>query len=138
MDTLIVFGFLAAIILVPTILRFRERERLHETLRIALEKGQPIPPDLVSALSSPARVPSAASPAPSAERDLRVGLTLLFVGIGIAAAGYALYLGIGVFSEAGAWITGECVAAAGAIPGFIGIAHLILWRMRRSNDRAAS
>ncbi len=44
------FGFLAAVIIVPQVLRYRERGRLHETLRAAFERGQPVPPELIAAL----------------------------------------------------------------------------------------
>ena len=44
------FGFLGAIIIVPQILRYQERGRLHETLRMAFERGQPVPPELIAAL----------------------------------------------------------------------------------------
>ena len=44
------FTFLAAIIVVPQILRYQERGRLHETLRMAFERGQPVPPELIAAL----------------------------------------------------------------------------------------
>ena len=44
------FGFLAAIIIVPQVLRYKDRERLHQTLRIAFERGQPVPPELIAAL----------------------------------------------------------------------------------------
>ena len=54
-------------------------------------------------------------------------------GLGFAAAAYALYLGIGVVSDTGAWITAECVAAVGAIPGFIGLAYLVLWLAKRNS-----
>ena len=44
------FGFLGAIIIVPQVLRHQERGRLHETLRLAFERGQPVPPELFAAL----------------------------------------------------------------------------------------
>ena len=44
------FGFLAAIIIVPQVLRYKDRGRLHQTLRIAFERGQPVPPELIAAL----------------------------------------------------------------------------------------
>ena len=46
------FGFLAAIIIVPQVLRHQERGRLHETLRLAFERGQPVPLELIAALQS--------------------------------------------------------------------------------------
>lgn len=127
------FGFLAIVIIGPRYLRSRDRDKLHETLRIAYEKGQPVPPELIEALISDgggdARQPRTSAP----DRDLRRGLVLLFVGLGIALAGYALYLGIDVFSDDAAWVTGECVAAAGAIPGAIGVAYLALWLIKRNS-----
>ena len=39
-------------------------------------------------------------------------------------------------SETGAWITGECVAAVGAVPGFIGVAYLLLWLAKRGSTKS--
>jgi hypothetical protein len=44
------FGFLGAIIIVPQVLRYKERGRLHQTLRTAFERGQPVPPEVIAAL----------------------------------------------------------------------------------------
>ncbi len=50
------FGFLGAIIIVPQVLRHQERGRLHDTLRTAFERGQPVPPELIAALQSRRRI----------------------------------------------------------------------------------
>ncbi len=50
------FGFLGAVIIVPQVLRYLERGRLHDTLRAAYERGQTVPPEVVAALSSRRRV----------------------------------------------------------------------------------
>lgn len=134
LQALIFFGFLAVIIVGPRYLRSRDRDKLHETLRIAYEKGQPVPPELIEALISDNKPAAASAPAP--DRDLRRGLVLLFIGLGFAAGGYALYLGISVFSDDAAWITGESIAAVGAIPGFIGLAYLVLWLVKRNSAQA--
>ena len=134
LNTLIVFGFLAAVILGPRYLRSRERDKLHETLRMAYEKNQPVPPELVDALINEERNRPTLVPTP--DRDFRRGLVLVFIGLGFAAAAYALYLGISVFSDTGAWITAECVAAGGAIPGFIGVAYLLLWLAKRGSAKS--
>ncbi len=134
-QTFIVFAFLAAVVIGPRYLRSRDRDKLHETLRMAYEKNQPVPPELVAALISQER-PSSTPQTPTPDRDFRRGFVLLFIGLGFAAAAYALFLGISVFSESGAWITGECVAAAGAIPGFIGLAYLTLWLFRRGATKS--
>jgi multisubunit Na+/H+ antiporter MnhB subunit len=133
-QAIVFFAFLTAIIVLPRYFRSRDRDKLHETLRIAYEKGQPVPPELIAALT---REDNSVGPThtrlPTPDRDFRRGLVLVFIGLGFAAAAYALYLGIGVFSETGAWITGECVAAIGAIPGFIGLAYLVLWLAKRNS-----
>src|ERR1700761_478522 len=134
-QAIVFFAFLTAIIVLPRYFRSRDRARLHETLRIAYEKGQPVPPELIAALTSQDEGP-AQSRLPTPDRDFRRGLVLVFIGLGFAAAAYALYLGIGVFSETGAWITAECVAAVGAIPGFIGLAYLLLWLAKRGSTKA--
>lgn len=136
LEALIFFGFLAVIIIGPRYLRSRDRARLHETLRIAYEKGQPVPPELIEALINDGGAAARTAPVSTPERDLRRGMVLVFVGLGCALAGYALYLGIGVFSDDAAWITAESMAAAGAIPGFIGLAYLVLWLVKRNSAKA--
>lgn len=120
--------FVAAIILVPGYLRYKERGRLHETLRIAYEKGQPVPPELITALQSGVTPARPWTP----ERDLRRGLVLVGIGLGTAALGYGLWYGLMAVNDMAAYITGGCVAGAGAIPGLIGVAYLILWATRRN------
>ncbi len=82
--------FLAAVILVPVYLRYRDRGRLHETLRIAYEKGQPVPPELIEALQSNVAPAQPSTP----DRDLRRGIVLVAVGLGFAGLGYGLWYGL--------------------------------------------
>lgn len=88
----------------------RERERWHETARVALEKGQPLPPP-------PAEFrPRRDDRENSAQRDARGGLVLIALGAGL-------------------WVMFGAVANharfVGAIPGFIGIA-LLLYALGRA------
>src|ERR1700761_825624 len=101
MSTFIVFAFLAAIIIVPQYLRYRDRARLHETLRVAFERGQPVPPELVEALQFRRRGGAAPidalQPYPVAgrpERDLRRGVIWLAIGLGLVGVGGAFYAGL--------------------------------------------
>lgn len=80
----------------------RRQALWHETARIALEKGQPLPP-LQDQETSPSYV--------SKDNDFRSGLVLIAVGAG-------LYLFLNAF-------LGRAFGLVGAIPGFIGVALLL-------------
>lgn len=124
--------FVASIILVPIYLRHRDRDRMHETLRIAFEKGQPVPPELITALQSNVAPRVVSTP----ERDLRRAVVLIALGLGICGLGYGLWYGLMSVSEHAAYISGGCVAGFGAIPGLIGLAYLLLWATRRNQPKA--
>jgi hypothetical protein len=133
----IFWGFVAAVVLVPKYLRSRERSKLLDTLKIAYEKGQPVPPELIEALqrSGSAAPDDQAVPRTTAESDLRRAIVLISVGVGIVLLGYGLYYGISFASEEGGAITGAAVAGCGAIPGLIGVAYLLLWLARRQPSK---
>jgi hypothetical protein len=99
--------FVTLVLIFAIILHFRHRRRLalHEPLRAMIEKGLPIPPEL---LSGGVDGIEAGRPR-SVHRDLRGGLVL--VGLGAVL----LFL-------AGKW---------GAIPLVIGVALLIVWGFER-------
>lgn len=73
--TWIVFGFTAAIVASVLYTRHRDRALRHETIRVALERGQPVPPELLT------------DPRGSRARrsDLSYGVLLLFTGVGLSA-----------------------------------------------------
>jgi len=106
------FAMIAAIVVGPSYLRSREREKLQETLRIAIEKGQPIPPEVIESMTQGARQP------PSADRDLRRGIIWLGVAAGFAAMGWIIGL-----AEPDATYPMLGVAA---FPAFIGLAFLVI------------
>jgi hypothetical protein len=129
---IIFWGFVAAVVLVPKYLKSRERSKLLDTLKVAYEKGQPVPPELIDALQRESvPVTSTGTSVSPAESDLRRAIVLISVGVGIALLGYGLYYGISYASEEGGAITGAAVAGCGAIPGLIGVAYLLLWLARR-------
>ncbi len=118
------FGMIAAIVIVPRWFRTREREALQATLRAAIERGQPLPPEVIDAISRDAKS------LPSSGRDLRTGIILLcvaaaFVTIGITGS----YYSDGDFEPTGVLI------GVGALPGFVGLAFLIMALVGRGKSR---
>ncbi|HWE99950.1 MAG TPA: DUF6249 domain-containing protein [Caulobacteraceae bacterium] len=130
---IVFWAFVAAIILVPIYLRYKERTGLQDTLRKAYETGQPVPPELIEALHKGVAPRAPTTP----ERDLRSGIILICVGLGLAALGYGFWYGLMTVSDIAANVTGGIVAGCGAIPGLIGIAHLILFATRRKPEPVA-
>jgi hypothetical protein len=82
----IIFGTIAAVIIVPFYLRSQERIRVQETLRAAIESGQAMPTEVMENAARNINI----RPAPSPGRDLRTGIIWLGVGLGLAAMGVAL------------------------------------------------
>lgn len=124
--------FLAAVILGPIYLKSKDRERMHETLRIAYEKGQPVPPELIAALQSNSNLKTESTP----DRDMRRAIVLIAVGLGLCGLGYGLWYGLSSVNDIAAYVTGGSVAGAGAIPGLIGVAYLILWLSKRNAPKS--
>ena len=86
------------------VLRVRKQAQLHQTLRLMIDKGTDIPPELFA-------------PPSSAHSDLRRGLVLVGVGLSLL-----ILIGMLEGFGDGSW-------AVGLIPGFIGAAYLIVWRV---------
>jgi hypothetical protein len=108
------FTMIGAIVIVPNYLRIRERREMQKTVRAAIDKGQPLPPELIEAMSKDVR-PRKVS---SAHRDLRIGVILLAVAAGIALTGVAL----GGINDNAMFGT----VSGAAVPGMIGLAFIIL------------
>jgi hypothetical protein len=115
---LTVFGFPVAIVAVIMFSNWAKNRSLHKTVRMMVEKGQPIPPAL---LSTPAAVSAAAGLRPWF--DLRRGIVLMAVGIGIL-----LFFGISAGWEEGVW-------ALGLIPGLIGIGYIFAWGLAYREEK---
>jgi hypothetical protein len=92
--------------IVAIVLTFRHRRQklAHETMRLMIEKGLPVPTELINP-PSPAKPPKS---------DLRRGLIWLAIGIGLTI------LLLKTFEDSGLW-------ALGLIPAFIGVAYLLCW-----------
>ncbi len=100
-----------AAIIVGTVDKLQKRRLRHELLRVALEKGQPLPPELLDEKT-----------AERAQRDdRRSGLISVAVGI-------ALYVFLGLL------IPHYGVKWVALIPGFVGLALLLNWALERAGD----
>jgi hypothetical protein len=113
------FGFLTAIIIVPRWLKSRDRRELQQTLRQAMEKGQPLPAEAIEAITSDARRP------PSPERDFRAGFIFLAAGLGLALFGMMLGAEDGDFVYP--------LVGIGGIPAMIGLALITLGVIGRNH-----
>ncbi len=76
------FAMIAALFLVPDYFKSKDRARLHETLRIAYEKGQPVPPELIQALQSGNL---ATKDVNRSDKDLRAAVVLIGLIGGVIA-----------------------------------------------------
>ncbi|MGA0544340.1 DUF6249 domain-containing protein [Brevundimonas sp. VNH65] len=122
---LIIFSSIVAIILGPGYFKSREKQAMQEIVRAAIDKGEPMPPEMIDALTKEAK-----SRIPSAARDLRVGVILVAVSIGIALFGYAFSF-VGGIEEAKAVYP---IVGMGAIPGAVGVAFIILSFFNKNKD----
>ena len=120
------FSMVAAIVLVPRWLRSRDRQRLLDTMRVAYERGQPVPPDLIDSLQFDER-----RGPPSPDRDLRAGIILIGVALAFVTLGM-------VISQVADNDRAVVIAAVGAFPGFIGLGHLVFWLVRRGRPTDVS
>jgi len=106
-----IFG--APVLIVGLILYFSfSRQRaLHRTVRMMVEKGQPVP----EALLNP-------PPAQRQRSDVRQGVVLTMIGIGLT-----VFLGAASDWEGGAW-------TLGLIPFLIGAGYLLVWKLDTKKD----
>ena len=102
---------IAAIVIFPFFFKSRERRELHATLRAAIDKGQPVPPEVIEAMTRSVKLP------PTRLRDLRTGVIWLAVGVGVGLATY-----FGDFDHGGDF-DGLGIAC---IPAVIGVAYIVL------------
>ncbi|HMG04932.1 MAG TPA: DUF6249 domain-containing protein [Chthoniobacterales bacterium] len=106
--------FGAPVMVVAAIMFFSylKSRSLHRTVRTMVEKGQEVP----AALFAP-------PPIVRARSDMRRGVVLLMVGIGIM-----IFLGAANDWEGGAW-------SLGMIPFLIGAGYLIVWKLEGRKDK---
>jgi hypothetical protein len=108
----VLFAFIGICVALGVNGRIRRSRQLHETIRLMVEKGQPIPPELLQSQDPPRRPRS----------DLRTGLVLVSVGIG----SILFFYGVGG-NTANVW-------GLGLIPLLMGLAFLITWKIESNKN----
>ncbi len=100
-------------------LRYRSRQDMQETIRLALDKGHELSPELVDRLGHPKA---------SKNRDLRLGV--IWLGLAVALALCALFV---PEPEARPGLL-----MAMAFPACIGAAYMIIWRFAGTEESSDS
>jgi hypothetical protein len=111
-SVLAVFGAPVLIVAVIMYFGFSKNRMMHRTIRMMVEKGQPVPAAL---LAPPA-------PAQRQRSDMRRGVVLVMVGLGLM-----LFLGAVNDWEDGVW-------SLGIIPFLIGAGYLLVWKLEGKKD----
>ena len=106
------FATIALIFFIVLYFRQRSRADMQQTIRLALERGTELTPEIINQLGTPTE--------PSKNRDLRAGLIWMGLAFGLALCGVA----VANFAIEALY---GCLAGA-AFPFAIGIAYLIMWR----------
>src|SRR5579862_8418692 len=96
-----VFVLVLVLALGPKYIRSRERQRVLELMRVAYEKGQSVPPEVLAQLTAEPAQERRYRTGGGADADLRRAVVLIAVGVGIAALGLGLGWGIGMASALG-------------------------------------
>ena len=124
-------GMIVLVVVVPLWLKShyasQDRARLHETVRLMVEKGQPVSSEMLESLNSTPSVPAAQRSGSAA--DVRRGVILMMVGLGLVGLGAA-------FGPVSDWYAFGPIAGAGAFPGFIGLGFVIIGLLNRSKPKA--
>ena len=111
------FMSIALIFFLVLYFKHRGSAEMQQTIRLALERGTELTPEIINRLGAPAE--------PSRNKDLRAGLIWMGLALGLALCGLA----VATFSIEALY---GCLAGA-AFPFAIGLAYLIMWRYGASD-----
>lgn len=118
---IVLFASIAAAVIAPFYFRSRDRAKMLEVVRVAYDRGQPVPPELIEAMQT-----RQAPQLPSSERDLRGGVIWLAVGLGVAIFGW-----MAGFKEDDAVYP---IIGMASIPALVGIALIVLGVLGRNRQ----
>ena len=107
-----IFGAPVLIVALLLYFGFSKNRMMHKTVRMMVEKGQEVP----AALLAPP------PPAVRQRSDMRRGVVLVMIGLGLV-----IFLGAVNDWEGGSW-------AIGIIPFLIGLGYLLVWKLEGKKD----
>jgi hypothetical protein len=122
-STFMFFSTIILLVLVPRWFKSREREALQATLKAAIERGQPLPPEVIDAITREQR------PVQSPARDVRTAV--IWLGIAAGMIGFAYALGYDENAADAFWP----LVGISAFPGFVGISFLINALLSRNTGK---
>jgi uncharacterized protein DUF6249 len=108
---IVMFVVFAVIVWLVVYFRFRSKAEMQQTVRLALERGAELSPELIGALGDPE---------PNKNRDLRRGIIWLALAAGLVLCAFA------VPDTSGDALRG--ILAGAAFPFAIGVGYMIMWR----------
>ncbi len=114
---IVMFAAIALIFFLVLYFKHRGSAEMQQTIRLALERGTELTPEIINRLGAPAE--------PSRNKDLRAGLIWMGLALGLALCGFA----VATFSIEALY---GCLAGA-AFPFAIGLAYLVMWRYGASD-----
>lgn len=120
---LTLFVVVGAIFIVPRYFKSREREQVQQTVRAAIERGQPLPPEVIEAITRDIKPAHVVAPG----RDLRRAVIWIAVALALIFMGY-----LASWEDGDGWYVGLGFAA---IPGFVGLAYLAMGIIELATQR---
>ncbi len=114
---IVMFAAIALIFFLVLYFKHRGSAEMQQTIRLALERGTELTPEIINRLGAPAE--------PSRNKDLRAGLIWMGLALGLGLCGLA----VATFSIEALY---GCLAGA-SFPFAIGLAYLVMWRYGASD-----
>ncbi len=114
---IIMFLSIAAVLMVGLWLRFRTRDAMQQTIRLALDKGHELTPEIIDRLGHPKA---------SKHKDLKLGIIWLSIAVGLAL------IAVAVPDPSGHALRGTLAGAA--LPFAIGLGYLVVYRFTGKDD----
>jgi hypothetical protein len=114
---IIMFLSLAAVLIAMLWFRYRARDGMQQTIRMALDKGHELTPEIIDRLGHPKA---------SKYKDLRLGIIWLAIAVGLAL------IAVAVPDPSGHALRGTLAGAA--LPFAIGLGYLIMYRFTGGED----